>query len=123
MARIGVLSSVALAGQAKLDMDVWVCMLTVKFVLGDLFSSMCVLMCGSPSLDPAKLHQHLFPLPAAISVVSDRQDVGMELATGYGKGAATVFGLLDSCHCACTWTAADSATERLCVFLASHFYS
>ena len=37
MARIGVLSSVALAGLAKLDMDVWVCMLTVKFVLGDLF--------------------------------------------------------------------------------------
>ena len=58
-----------------------------------------------------------------VHVVSDGQDGGMELATGYGKGAATALGLLDSCRCACTWTAADSATERPCVFLASHFYS
>ena len=58
-----------------------------------------------------------------VHVVSDRQDVGMELATGYGKGAATALGLLDSCRCACTWTAADSATERPCVFLESHFCS
>ena len=56
-----------------------------------------------------------------VHVVSDGQDVGMELATGYGKGATIALGLLDSCCCACTWMPADSATERPCVFSPSHF--
>lgn len=79
----------------------------------------------SPSLDPAKLQQH-FVVSSLCSyqtrcVVGYGQDEGMDLVIGYEKRAATSLGLLDSCRCGCTWTAADSATERLCVFLGAQF--